>query len=119
MSLVFEWTGRVDENSESKRLHQIIKNKKCEELEKAEGNHFGFIGFESDEGVKRNKGRTGAALAPNKIRKLLDNIHYHPNKENIIDIGNVSCTDQNLESAQQRLGEKIAQLINHHYTPII
>lgn len=115
----FAWTGRIDPNSKGRRLHQVIRNVDSEELQPVEGSHFGIVGFECDEGVKRNKGRVGAAKAPNQIRKYLANIPYHPNKENVIDIGNVACTDEDLESAQENLGAEVARLLNNRYTPII
>lgn len=115
----FAWTGRIDPNSKGRRLHQVIRNVDSEELQPVEGSHFGIVGFECDEGVKRNKGRVGAAKAPNQIRKYLASIPYHPNKENVIDIGNVACTDEDLESAQENLGAEVARLLNNRYTPII
>lgn len=115
----FAWTGRIDPNSKGRRFHQVIRNVDSEELQPVEGSHFGIVGFECDEGVKRNKGRVGAAKAPNQIRKYLASIPYHPNKENVIDIGNVACTDEDLESAQENLGAEVARLLNNRYTPII
>src|SRR6058998_825190 len=35
------------------------------------------VGFRSDEGVRRNKGRTGAAAAPAAIRSALGPLAYH------------------------------------------
>lgn len=119
MHLFFEWTGRVDENAKGKRLHQIIRNVNDTNLKEVTSRHFGLVGFESDEGVRRNQGRIGASKAPNEIRRFLANIAYHFDEKNVIDIGNVTCIENDLEGAQKRLGEKVANLINHHYTPII
>ena len=117
--MFYEWNGRIDKNAKGKRLHQIVQNVRTEALQEVSDRHFGFIGFECDEGVRRNKGRVGASKAPNEIRKQLANIPYHFSEENIIDIGNVTCIGNDLEGAQRDLGEHVAQLIKHHYTPII
>jgi len=119
MSLFFEWTGRVDNNSYGKRLHEVVENVNVDKLKEVTSRHFGIIGFESDEGVRRNKGRVGASKAPNKIRKFLTNIPYHFNENNVIDIGNVRCLGNNLEDAQDHLGKNVANLIKYQYTPII
>ncbi|MBM7599260.1 formiminoglutamase [Virgibacillus halotolerans] len=81
---------------------------------------FSLIGFESDEGVKRNNGRIGAASAPNEVRKQLAKIPYNLDRDTrIIDIGNVACEHDKLEKAQQELGEQVAKLLHHSCTPII
>ena len=81
---------------------------------------FSLIGFESDEGVKRNNGRIGAASAPNEIRKQLAKLPYHLDKgTRMVDIGNIACENGKLEQAQQVLGEQVAKLLHHSCTPII
>lgn len=117
--LFYKWSGRVDEYAKGKRIHQIIENVKVDQLEKTLEKSFGIVGFTCDEGVRRNQGRVGAKKAPNEIRKFLANIAYHPNKENIIDIGNITCIDEKLEEAQEKLGRTVARLIEYNYTPII
>lgn len=117
--MFYEWTGRVDENAKGKRLHQIVENTNIDDVEKATDISFGIIGFESEEGVRRNQGRMGAAKAPNQIRKQLASTPFHANKKNVIDVGNITCIGTALEQAQQKLGDHIAKLIVHHHTPII
>ncbi len=117
--MFYEWTGRVDENTKGKRLHQIMQNTNVDDLETATDISFGIIGFECEEGVRRNQGRLGAAKAPNQIRKQLASTPYHVNKENVIDVGNVTCIGTALEQAQEELGEYVTKLIQHNYTPII
>lgn len=119
MSLVFEWTGREDLNAKGKRFHQVVQNIKIEDLKKTSEQSFSFVGFECQEGVRRNKGRLGAKEGPNAIRSMLASIPYHVEKENLFDIGNVRCDDENLEDAQKRLGESVAGIISKQHTPII
>lgn len=54
------WTGRIDshENPDSFRLHQVVEQMSVDQLQDSDP-YFAFIGFESDEGVRRNKGRQG------------------------------------------------------------
>lgn len=117
--MFYEWTGRVDEAAKGKRIHQVVKNTKIDQVNKVNNRAFGIVGFESDEGVRRNQGRLGAKEAPNQIRKMMGSIPYHSNEENLIDIGNVTCDDGDLEKAQVKLGENVAILIESGYTPII
>src|SRR5699024_12235871 len=66
------WSGRVDSEHDETffRLHQMITLKKVDELGENE-DAFGIVGFESDEGVRRNKGRMGADKGPDAIRNML------------------------------------------------
>ncbi|WP_337191348.1 formimidoylglutamase [Virgibacillus salexigens] len=115
------WTGRVDDynNPRSYRFHQIVEIKNNSELIEQKQLTFGFIGFECDEGVKRNKGRQGAKKAPNEIRKSLAKLPSHINSSKIIDLGNVQCMDERMEEAQEELGTYIHSLFKHRCTPII
>lgn len=117
--MFYEWTGRVDVDSKGKRFHQIVRNKEITEIETVSDKTYGIVGFESEEGVRRNKGNLGAAEAPNYIRKQLASIPYHSNKENVIDVGNVVCDGTMLEEAQAELGDHVAKLIQQKHTPII
>ncbi|MBO1004405.1 formiminoglutamase [Pseudogracilibacillus auburnensis] len=119
MDLFYEWAGRIDKNTKGKRLHQVVENTKIDDVVKSDERHIGIVGFECDEGVKRNKGRIGAAKAPNHIRKLLGSIPYHYEVKSVIDIGNIQCLDNDLEAAQSNLGKYVAKLINKNFTPII
>ncbi len=97
----------------------MVTLKSIEKLSKGE-NALSLIGFESDEGVKRNNGRIGAAIAPNEIKKFLAKLPYTPGKETrVVDIGNVVCVNSELEQAQQEFGEHVAKQLNSSCTPII
>lgn len=115
------WSGRIDSevNPDSFRLHQTVTFKETDALTKNE-NAFGIIGFESDEGVRRNNGRVGAALAPNKIKQLLSKLPDNRQKDTaIIDVGNVVCENGKLEEAQTELGDHITKILNSSSKPII
>lgn len=101
------WQGRSD-SAENERIFQVIKNidlhsQTIDSLEKG----LIIIGFASDEGVKRNLGRTGAKEGPNSIRLQLGKLPYF-NELKLYDVGNIQCLNNDLEYAQIALGKLIA-----------
>lgn len=116
------WTGRLDdEDGEAGiRIHQIIKTENFSSLKPADQPNLAFLGFCSDEGVRRNKGRTGARNAPDLIRKSLANL---PDKfesgKAVFDFGNIILEDQNLENARAEQVECVSELIRNNYFPIV
>lgn len=79
-----------------------------------------LIGFESDEGVRRNEGRLGAKKGPNAIFKSLGNlaIHWDPSAIPIYHAGYVKCEGENLEDASKELQEQIAHILSEGHFPI-
>jgi formiminoglutamase len=102
------WSGRTDSEEDAKlasRLHQIIKpfNRNKEGVV--------VIGFCSDEGVLRNKGRIGASKAPDLLRQALSNLPWRQDRP-VFDAGNVSCFDGDLESAQEDLALRVRNCLS-------
>ncbi|GAA0438951.1 formimidoylglutamase [Lentibacillus halophilus] len=115
------WTGRIDDQHhiDAFRMHQVIKLIDVNKLPSFESG-FTFIGFKSDEGVKRNKGRTGARKAPNDLRKALASLPFMLDSDTkLIDAGNVACVDDQLEAAQEELGATIPLIYQSGLTPVI
>ncbi len=115
------WSGRIDNDSDksSFRFHQVVKVQDINELT-INKNTFSILGFSSDEGVKRNKGRLGAASAPYEIREFLAKLPYNINeKAETIDAGDVICVEGELEKAQKELGYCVSRLLEKGTTPII
>ncbi len=79
---------------------------------------FALIGFRSDEGIRRNFGRVGAADGPKAIRHALSKLPVQ--KQNFIcfDAGDIICADGDLEEAQHAFGEVITLLLQQNITPI-
>ncbi|MCX7133907.1 formimidoylglutamase [Aeromonas sp.] len=77
-----------------------------------------LVGFACDEGVRRNKGRAGAAGAPLAIRKLLANSAWHLSKP-VYDTGDVDCDDGDLDAAHARLAERVASLLDEGHFPLV
>ncbi|MBP6122585.1 MULTISPECIES: formimidoylglutamase [Providencia] len=111
MTQPFQWQGRTDgETQEHLRIHQVIN--------KTSPAQFALIGFTSDEGVRRNKGRLGAKAGPNEIRRQLAGLPLHQPLA-IRDAGNIGCDDGNLEVAQRRLSDEIVTILEANQKPIV
>lgn len=103
------WQGRNDGDSpEHNRWFKIIQF--YDNPKEIEENSFAIHGFCVDEGVRRNKGRTGAAESPDVLRKILSNFPVHSDYS-LFDGGNIFCENQNLEKAQQELSNKVEKIL--------
>ncbi|MBU8878059.1 formimidoylglutamase [Bacillus sp. FJAT-29790] len=115
------WYGRIDSNTDplSFRFHQRVNLKGLPSVT-ANEKTFGIIGFKCDAGVNRNKGRIGAAEAPDKIRQALAKLPCHlSDQTEVLDAGDVHCEGDQMEEAQSNLGEAVAYLLNKGVIPII
>jgi formiminoglutamase len=119
------WQGRIDSetNFDAFRWHQWIK---CIDLREDNLNPyngrlgFAFIGFCCDEGVKRNKGRAGAANGPQSIRKELANLPCLFTKDvELFDTGNVYCENITLEECQALLSKAVSKILSLNLIPIV
>ncbi|WP_315116090.1 formimidoylglutamase [uncultured Clostridium sp.] len=119
------WQGRIDSetNFDAFRWHQWVE---CVDLDREDLTPFtwklGFalIGFCCDEGVKRNKGRAGAAKGPDSIREELANLPCCFNEEvKIFDMGNVYCEDITLEESQSLLSKCVDKILDLNLFPIV
>lgn len=77
-----------------------------------------LLGFACDEGVRRNKGRIGAAGAPQAVRKLLANTAWHLTRP-VYDGGDVGCPDGDLDAAHGRLAERVAAALDLGHFPLV
>lgn len=115
------WMGRQDIPDDSCFYQQIkILNLLQESPEKpvVDGT-FAILGFKCDEGVNRDLGRKGACEGPTAIRKRLARLPIQ--KSNLIcyDVGDIICSDHDLEAAQKALGEVVSSLLNLNIRPIV
>ena len=81
--------------------------------------HVALLGYACDEGVRRNKGRIGAAHGPDAIRKQLTRLAFHHDSLSISDYGNLLCADGNLEDCQKALSVLTEQLLAQGSFPIV
>ncbi|USD64120.1 formimidoylglutamase [Vibrio sp. SCSIO 43136] len=108
----FHWQGRNDlEDAEMGiRVHHKVGTAP------RESDTVTIVGFGTDAGVARNKGRIGAKEAPNKIRKALADMAWHESSS-ICDLGTIYCHDDELEIAQQQVANSLSQALSN--TPVI
>lgn len=114
------WTGRID-LAEDIRWHQRVKMVDLEQDKLPETTQAtALIGFACDEGVRRNKGRVGAVQSPNVFRKAMASYAWHfPEDMQLLDVGNVECKTQDLESAQAAMSAKVAELLTKKIRPVV
>jgi len=113
---VSPWQGRDDtavEGPDALRIHQCIKPWTPESPP-----GVCLLGFECDEGVRRNQGRVGAVEGPVAIRKALGNLAWDVGRP-LFDAGNVCCVDADLEGAQKKLGDVVATILRSHQRLIV
>lgn len=114
----FVWQGRNDGDSPLHlRIFQRVKTP--ENYEDILPDNFVLHGFAVDEGVRRNKGRIGAAKAPNVIRKNMSNFPVVSPDFKLLDFGNITCEEQNLEKSQENLAEKVSKILQKNAKSIV
>lgn len=81
---------------------------------------FAFIGFCSEQGVERNKGRVGTALAPEFIRKQMSNLPCTFDKSvKLFDAGNILCDEISMEEGQALLAKAVDIILSLGLFPIV
>ncbi|MEV6217747.1 formimidoylglutamase [Nocardia sp. NPDC051833] len=109
------WTGRIDgATPEHLRWHQAV----APYAPGADPGACVFVGFASDEGVRRNKGRTGAARGPEALRRALSPMALGAPLR-AYDAGTVAVTDGRLEDGQRLLGATVSDLLDAGAFPIV
>jgi formiminoglutamase len=102
------WTGRIDGDGPAHaRWHQLVRTAS------PVGPHVSLLGFASDEGVRRNLGRVGAAKGPAALRRALSSMALHgklgEGEVAIHDRGDVVVDGEALESGQEAMGARIRE----------
>lgn len=106
-----EWTGRDDGDGPGHaRWHDVV------DVTRADSG-VTLIGFASDEGVRRNQGRVGAAEGPAALRAALANL-ADPGRT-ATDAGDVVVADSDLEGGQQRLARVVADTLDRGSLPVV
>jgi len=118
------WEGRRDGNDPaSLRWHQYIQTTDISRVSlpalKQGQKGIALLGFVSDEGVRRNKGRTGAAAGPAMIRKMCASFPVHFDDHLLVDAGDIVCEDNQLEMAQEALSATVHYLLQQGYLPVL
>ncbi|CAM3676696.1 formimidoylglutamase [Mesobacillus zeae] len=118
------WFGRIDSETDilSFRFHQQVQLVDLPSVTHSFDvkKTFGLIGFQCDEGVRRNQGRRGAAKAPDAVRQAIGKLPWHlPGNAQVLDIGDIECLGDRMEEAQAELGKAVSSLLNNKICPII
>jgi formiminoglutamase len=108
------WSGRVDpaDGDAGLRWHQIVRP--------VSGHASGgitIIGFASEEGVRRNQGRAGAAAGPGAFRAAASALPAWPGLV-LGDAGDITCTGGDLEGAQHRYAEAVRDAVASGALPL-
>jgi formiminoglutamase len=111
------WSGRCDvgEPGNTRRVFSQVTRFAGERLA---DNTPVIVGFGSDEGVRRNQGRIGAAPAPKELWRALAGL---PAKAlpALHDAGDVVCDDGDLDAAQDALGHVVAEILACGGRPLV
>ncbi|WP_435202749.1 formimidoylglutamase [Janibacter sp. GS2] len=103
MTTTFEWSGRDDgPGPQHRRFFRTVCAPQSGMRPDA-----ALLGFASDEGVRRNRGRVGAADGPTALRSALASLAVHE-ELTVVDHGDVAVEGSDLEDGQRRLGAAVA-----------
>ena len=105
------WKGRYDGDDvlHHRLFQRVITGADYRDVKP---NDFVLHGFAVDEGVRRNKGRVGAAEAPDIIKTSMANFPVVQPNFVLYDFGNVECVDQQLEESQESLAKKVGKAVS-------
>ena len=120
-----DWQGRTDTGETAARFFQIVQCESLESFKKSKPSTHKpvvtLLGFACDEGVRRNQGRVGAAMAPHMLRQALANFPLHDKalSLDLIDLGDITCPNGHLEQSQHYLSESVKSILARKAFPII
>ena len=110
------WSGRGDgPGPEHARWHSVVRG--WAPGESLPEGAVVLVGFASDEGVRRNGGRVGAAAGPAALRQALASLS-DPGCP-VFDAGDVVVDDGDLEGGQARLGALVAAVLDAGGLPVV
>ncbi|WP_022819683.1 formimidoylglutamase [Fusobacterium russii] len=114
-----DWTGRIDGYEDDVlRVHQVVQEKTLEELlaNDSEDRKVCFVSFNSDEGIRRNNGRTGAGEGWKHLKAALSNYPIFDTTLKLYDLKeSIDVISGNLEAAQEKLANTVAELKKKNY----
>lgn len=98
------WSGRDDgPDPDLRRWHHVVRTSPADSW-----SDFVFAGFASDEGVRRNQGRVGAAEGPAALRAALGGLALPGDAPTAVDAGDTVVDDGDLSAGQERLAALVA-----------
>ncbi|UZR97687.1 formimidoylglutamase [Chondrinema litorale] len=113
------WTGRTTTSNDAQYWYQTIRFiDLLDTTSMSDKPDIVFIGYECEEGVRRNQGRIGAKKGSDVIRQKLARLPIHFEQLKIADAGNIFCIDTDLETCQSIFSNQIEKLIKNKSFPI-
>ncbi|MGO1257642.1 MAG: formimidoylglutamase [Brachybacterium sp.] len=108
------WSGRNDGNGpQHARWHQVVRSVAGPGAADAASAHIALLGFRSDEGVRRTRGRVGAADGPAALRRALSPLALHGplarGEMGLHDLGDAETIGEDLEGGQAAAAALTAQ----------
>ncbi|MGF6770040.1 formiminoglutamase [Paraburkholderia sp. GAS199] len=120
------WAGRIDdgEPGDTRRIFNQVRPFEGGPAHFTEQNDGAgampvIVGFGSDEGVRRNQGRVGAAHAPKELRRVLAGLPAKTSITSLADVGDVVCDDGDLEGAQAELADVVSGVLARGGRPLV
>ncbi|MDP3705204.1 MAG: formimidoylglutamase [Legionellaceae bacterium] len=113
------WSGRADALDHD-YLFQTIEYLDLDNPDICNQRHEGFVllGFECDEGVRRNLGNSGAKDGPMAFRQAAAKSPIHQ-PFRLYDAGNIRCFNHDLEAAQAELKKRVTRILSLGCMPIV
>lgn len=103
------WTGRIDGiDAHHLRWHQVVNHIKIQDLVLFNDTWI-YLGFSGDEGVRRNRGRTGAKGGPESIRRAASGLPVPKHEFEIPDLGDY-VAGSDLETDQLELCDLVCNI---------
>ncbi|MEM7659895.1 MAG: formimidoylglutamase [Bacteroidota bacterium] len=109
------WTGRTDAPGDQ-RWYQVVQ---AQNAFSPPTTPIQLLGFCSEEGVRRNQGRIGAAAGPDALRKALSGLPWLSPATALVDRGNLTVEGSDLETTQEALAEAISGVQQSQALPIV
>ncbi len=113
------WTGRVDGDEPAlRRFHQVVQVVRPLGADEAmPAGSVVFIGYACDEGVRRNRGRPGAAAGPDALRSALAGLPTVSDSLRMFDLGDIAGED--VAATQELLATAVARVAQAGSLPIV
>ncbi|WP_378188039.1 formimidoylglutamase [Aquimarina sp. W85] len=114
------YTGRVSEHKNYLHEKIICIDVITQNLITNQSQSYALMGYNCDEGVRRNKGRIGATNGSIAVRKVLGTLANHlPTNTQLFDLGNIKCVNQNLEQAQDEMTALLSFTLSKNIFPLV
>src|SRR3712207_9066057 len=113
------WTGRCDgEETDVLRIHQVVKKMTLEELmqQDVEEKKICFVSFNSEEGIRRNFGRLGAAEGWLDLKKAFEHFRGFGSDIDFYDLKTgIEVINGALEAAHYELSMTLSMLKSKNF----